>query len=112
MVDLNTLMPHNSDFRVVEAEAINDRGEIAGNGVPPGVSPADVNTRGHAFLLIPCDENHDDSECEDEGEGTAVARGETNQRQNVVLPENVRRMFRQRLGSWYHIPGIVASPRD
>jgi probable HAF family extracellular repeat protein len=112
MVDLNTLIPHNSDFRVVEAEAINDRGEIAGNGVPPGVSPADVNTKGHAFLLIPCDENHDDSECEDEGEGTAVARGETNQRPNVVLPENFRKPLQRRLGSRYHIPGIVASPRD
>jgi probable HAF family extracellular repeat protein len=58
MVDLNTLIPYDSDFRVVEAEAINDRGEIAGNGVPPGVSPAEVNTKGRAFLLIPCDENH------------------------------------------------------
>jgi hypothetical protein len=66
----------------------------------------------HALLLIPCDENQGDSECEDEGEGTADAGGETSQRPNVVLPENVRKMLRQRLGSRYHIPGIVASPRD
>jgi hypothetical protein len=39
-------------------------------------------------------------------------RGETNQRPNVVVPENVRRMLRQRLGSRYNIPGIVASPRN
>jgi len=40
----------------------------------------------HALLLIPCDENQGDSECEDEGEGTADAGGETSQRPNVVLP--------------------------
>ena len=79
MVDLNTLIPYDSDFRVVEAEAINDRGEIAGNGVPPDVSPADVNTKGHAFLLIPCDENHPAVEGCDyglvaESETTAAAR--------------------------------------
>jgi hypothetical protein len=69
-------------------------------------------TQGHGFLLIPCDEDHGDRECEDEGEGTAVARGETSQRPNVVLPETVRKLLRWRLGSRYHIPGIVASPRD
>ena len=31
---------------------------------------------------------------------------------SIVLPENVRRMLRQRLGSPYHIPGIVVPPRD
>jgi probable HAF family extracellular repeat protein len=56
MVDLNTLIPANSALHLVFAEHINDRGEIAGNGVPPGVSLDDFiqdETLGHAFLLIP-----------------------------------------------------------
>jgi probable HAF family extracellular repeat protein len=58
MVDLDTLVPTGSPLRLVEAVTINDRGEIAGNGVPPGVARKDFNTLGHAFLLIPCDERH------------------------------------------------------
>jgi hypothetical protein len=46
MVDLNTLVPPGSKMHLVEAEYINDRGEIAGFGVLP-------NGDGHAFLLIP-----------------------------------------------------------
>jgi probable HAF family extracellular repeat protein len=55
-VDLNTLIPPGSTLELAYPLAINDRGEIAGIGVPRGVSPADFGTRGHAFLLIPCDE--------------------------------------------------------
>jgi probable HAF family extracellular repeat protein len=58
MVDLNTLVPPGSPLQLVEPEAINDRGEIAGNGVPVGVPGSDLVTLGHAFLLIPCDEGH------------------------------------------------------
>jgi probable HAF family extracellular repeat protein len=58
MVDLDTLIPKGSPLRLVEAVSINDRGEIAGNGVPPGVARKDFFTLGHAFLLIPCDEHH------------------------------------------------------
>ena len=55
MVDLNTLISRDSNLRIVQAEDINDRGEIAGIGVPRGVSTFDYQTRGHGFLLIPCD---------------------------------------------------------
>jgi hypothetical protein len=53
MVDLNTLIPENSGLQLVYAESINDAGEIVGIGVPPGISPKDVETLGHAFVLIP-----------------------------------------------------------
>lgn len=58
MVDLNTLIPPDSSLKLVQAEDINDRGEIDGIGVRHGVSTRDFTTRGHGFLLIPCDENH------------------------------------------------------
>jgi probable HAF family extracellular repeat protein len=98
MVDLNTLIPPNSGMQLVEALNINERGEIAGVGFFP-------NGNLHGVLLIPCGENHGDSECEHEGEGTAIARGQTSQNPKVALPENVRQLLRQRMGSRYHVPG-------
>ena len=56
MVDLNTLIPPGSATTLTEATLINDRGEIAGNGV---LADGDQ----HAFLLIPCDERQP-RECE------------------------------------------------
>jgi len=53
MIDLNTLIPANSPLHLVYAWHINERGEIAGTGLPPGVPFEDIDTRGHAFLLIP-----------------------------------------------------------
>ena len=58
MVDLNTLIPPGSGLTLTDAIYINDRGEIAGMGVPPGCSAQQAASCGHAFLLIPCDENH------------------------------------------------------
>ena len=107
MTDLNTLVkPGSTPLQLFFGNDINSRGEIAAYAFNP------TNGEFRAAVAIPCDEEHGDSECEDEAKGTAVGRGETTQRPNVVLPENVRKLLRQRLGSRYHIPGIVASPRD
>ena len=56
LVDLNTLIPPNSALQLAAAGVINDRGEIAGVGVPPGCPY--IGSCGHAFILIPCDEDH------------------------------------------------------
>jgi hypothetical protein len=53
MVDLNTLISAGSSRQLTAPLAINDRGEIAGMGVPSGCSPQDDGICGHAFLLIP-----------------------------------------------------------
>jgi probable HAF family extracellular repeat protein len=50
-IDLNTLIPSGSGMDLTVAKSINDRGEIDGDGYF-------ANGDGHAFLLIPCDENH------------------------------------------------------
>jgi probable HAF family extracellular repeat protein len=62
MVDLNQLVQSNSGFQLLIADNINERGEIAGTGVPAGCD--NIDTCGHVFLLVPCDENHR-GECED-----------------------------------------------
>jgi probable HAF family extracellular repeat protein len=64
MVDLNTLIPPGSAFHLSIPITINDRGEIAGVGLPPGCSPQDLDFCGHAFVLIPCAEG-DEEGCGD-----------------------------------------------
>jgi probable HAF family extracellular repeat protein len=51
MLDLNTLIPPNPDLQLGWAAYINDHAEIAAVGT---FSNGDI----HAFVLIPCDENH------------------------------------------------------
>src|SRR5215469_12352318 len=51
VVDLHSLISHGSDMQLLAAFNINDRGEIAGVGVLP-------NGDGHAFLLVPCNGEH------------------------------------------------------
>ena len=74
IIDLNTRIPPNSAFYLTRAFAINDRGEIAGVGVPPGCLFDDQC--GHAFVLIPCDDGRADSgDCEEQPDGvTATAQ--------------------------------------
>jgi probable HAF family extracellular repeat protein len=76
MYDVNTLVPKHADFNVTAAEGLNDRGQIAGWGIPGNASQV------HGFLATPCDsENPDHKGCED-------ARGSST---STVFPENVQR---------------------
>jgi probable HAF family extracellular repeat protein len=61
MIDLNTVIPPGSNLQLTFAVAINDRGEIAGFGVPPTCLPQNVEICGHAYVLIPC--NGDKEDC-------------------------------------------------
>ena len=54
MTNLNTLIPAGATLDLTYAVAINDRGEIAGFGIPVGCAPQDVGQCGHAYMLIPC----------------------------------------------------------
>jgi probable HAF family extracellular repeat protein len=62
MVDLNTLVAPGATLDLTYAVAINDKGEIAGFGVPPGCTPH-YELCGRAYVLIPCSA---DGECTNE----------------------------------------------
>jgi uncharacterized membrane protein len=68
--DLNNLIPAGSPLYLQYVETINDRGEIAGQGV-------DSSGNEHAFLLIPCDDNHPGVEGCDYGMAGPGANAET-----------------------------------
>jgi probable HAF family extracellular repeat protein len=103
MVDLNALIPPDSTLFLTSPETINDRGEIAGVGL-------DSNVNQHAFLLIPCDENHFNLEgCDYTTVDPSTAAAQTRQApiitvhattQASVTPNemNIRKLLRHRLG--------------
>jgi probable HAF family extracellular repeat protein len=112
MVDLDTLVPPGSPLQLVEAVTVNDRGEIAGNGVPLGDARKDFGTLGHAFLLIPCDENHPNLEGCDYSlvDAVAAAPQQSPAVRNVpsrTLPQSVLRRL-----SLYRFPGFAFGPRN
>jgi probable HAF family extracellular repeat protein len=91
MVDLNSLIAPGSNLELTFALAINDSGEIVGTGVPSGCT----NICDHAYMLIPCDENHPDIEGCDyslvEGSTVAASRAAVTP-QKELTPQEINRI--------------------
>jgi hypothetical protein len=98
--DLNTLIPSGSPLYLQFTDNINDRGEITGNG-------SDASGNNHAFLLIPCDENHPGVE------GCNYSLVEQPARDSA--PRNIngetQRPPQSQRTHWYHVPGLQTQSR-
>jgi hypothetical protein len=111
MVDLNTLIPSNRDLQLTRALYINDRGEIAAQG---NFSNGDI----HAFVLIPCDENHPgvagcDYDLIDAATAAAgVSPAPTNQRPTGSTPGTRMRGMFNRFRGVRQTPGLRTQVRD
>jgi probable HAF family extracellular repeat protein len=98
-VDLNSLVPSGSGAYLVAAYWSNERGEIVAAGIPPS---CDVSAPcGHAYVLIPCDENHPGLEGCDysqvEPAQSSVPRNVTGEGQGPLQSKRTH---------WRHAPGL------
>jgi probable HAF family extracellular repeat protein len=107
IIDLNAAIPSNPSLFLVEPDNINDRGEIVGRGAPPGCDPANLDSCGHVFLLIPCD-RADTQGCEGNGgsSGKTASATISTLRQRREMTSDFMVQLRARLAQKYHRPGI------
>ena len=113
-VDLNTLIPPGSAMQLTGAFWINDRGEITGRGLPLGCG--DVDTCGHAYLLIPCDEDHPDLEgCDfnlvddstpEQNKANVLTQAPSTATKASATPNGLKAAMRARFARRYHLPGL------
>ncbi len=115
MIDLNTLIAPNSNLQLTRALAINDRGQIAGNGVPPGCG--DEAVCGHAYVLIPCGEGDEDCQGENPTGVSESSPAPATQRPTTATPANpalsgrgMLDRLRARRFPWYHVAGPGTGP--
>jgi len=94
MLDLDTLIPPGWSLKLVKAFAITDRGEIVGAGVPPGCPRSQDASCGHAYVLIPCDQDRPEtSDSAAELSTTQTQLAEKHQADDVAMaPDAVDRL--------------------
>jgi len=100
--DLNTLIPPNPGLQLIWAAYINDAGEIATVGT---LSNGDI----HAFVLIPCDEDHSDVSGCDYSMVNAASAAQSPAPRYVL--SGTQRRFQGRPPNRYHIPGFLLPSR-
>jgi len=100
IVDLNTLVAPGSGLQLVEADQINDLGEIA-------IAAVDANGNHHSVLLIPCDGNHPGVEGCDYSLVDAATAAQSAVPRSV--PNGTLHPLHSRLSNRFHIPGQRSS---
>jgi hypothetical protein len=105
ILDLNAAVAGTPSLQLVAVDNINDRGEIAGRGLPPNCD--DLFACGHAYLLIPCDNI---TTCETETGATANLGNVTVTRKSSIpnprTPMERLAAWRSQLSQRYQIPGL------
>jgi probable HAF family extracellular repeat protein len=105
MIDLNTLIPAGSNFQLIDAYDINDRGEILVQALPLGEQPMEGVQLGHLALLVPCEPDS----CNDSSDGSATAAANsgalmTRANRSGLVPRSAAE-WRAQLAERYHMPG-------
>jgi probable HAF family extracellular repeat protein len=115
MIDLNSSLPSGSSLLLTDAFNINDRGEIAGVGLPAGCT--DLDACGHLYLLIPRDGNPGAQEQEErDGDKTPITQSDPTlflQAGPAAIrsrprPRDGMVSLRDRLSRRYRLPGESA----
>jgi probable HAF family extracellular repeat protein len=112
IIDLNAAIPAGSGFQLPEADNINDRGEIAGVGLPAGCG--DLGACGHVFLLVPCSpaNGEDCSEVVPPSSNASVATKSSGSSQQAVHASwQLLSAWRARHGLSARYPGLVTTQR-
>jgi len=111
IADLNALIPADSGVQLNAAPGINERGEIVAQGVV--LLSGDT----HAFLLIPCDDDHRDIEdCDyDMVDGSDMpATQMATTAKPVLSPDSIRQLMQsagRRSKPWYRGFGAQTQPK-
>jgi probable HAF family extracellular repeat protein len=110
VIDLNKRIPPDSSLHLAIALEINDRGVIAGIGVPSGCATQDMDLCGHAFVLIPSTDGGDADAYGQNGESKDIPPAAIPASTDASIGSPVQSRTHQEYR--YRMPGHVIGPRN